>query len=125
VRLLLDTHALIWWLEDSVQLSAEAREQIADGANEIAVSAASAWEMAIKQAGGKLRIPPNLEEAVEASGVIALPITIEHALRAGSLDPHHRDPFDRMLIAQALVEGYTIITKDPRFEQYGVPVLTA
>lgn len=123
MRLLLDTHALIWWLEDSVELSADAREQVANGLNEVVVSAASAWEMAIKEATGKLRAPATLEQAIETSGFTALPITIRHALKAGSLPAHHRDPFDRMLIAQALAEGLTIVTRDQRFEQYGVDVL--
>ncbi|MDP9225287.1 MAG: type II toxin-antitoxin system VapC family toxin [Actinomycetota bacterium] len=125
MRLLLDTHALIWWLEDSTELAGAARDAIGDGDNEVAVSAASAWEMAIKEAAGKLRVPPTLGDAVKTSGFTELPITIEHALKAGVLDPHHRDPFDRMLVAQALVEGYTIVTRDPRFEPYGVAVLTA
>lgn len=125
MRLLLDTHALIWWLEDSPELATAARAAIADADNEVAVSAASAWELAIKEAAGKLRIPPNLNEAVAASGFTALPITIEHALKAGGLDLHHRDPFDRMLVAQALVESFTIVTRDPRFQPYGVPLLAA
>lgn len=125
MRLLLDTHALLWWLEDSAQLSTEARDAIADGANEIAVSAASAWEMAIKQAAGKLRVPEALNDALATSGFAALPITIEHALKAAALEPHHRDPFDRMLVGQALVEGLTIVTRDPRFHPYGVPILPA
>lgn len=125
MRLLLDTHALLWWLDDSAQLSTEARDAIADGANEVAVSAASAWEMAIKEAAGKLRVPPNLDDVVRTSGFNALPITIDHALKAGALAPHHRDPFDRMLVAQALVESFTLVTRDPRFQPYGVPVLTA
>ncbi len=125
MRLLLDTHALLWWLADSVELSAEARERIADGSNEVAVSAASAWEMAINQAGGKLRVPDDFAAAVETSLLVPLPITLDHALMAGSLPPHHQDPFDRMLIAQALIEGLTIVTRDPRFEPYGVPLLAA
>ena len=125
MRLLLDTHALLWWLEDSPELSADARERIADGSNEVAVSAASAWEMAIKQAAGRLRVPDDLGDALEASHLMPLPITLEHAFRAGSLPPHHQDPFDRMLIAQALIEGLTIVTRDARFEPYGVPLLAA
>jgi PIN domain nuclease of toxin-antitoxin system len=125
MRLLLDTHALLWWLEDSVELSADARDRIADGSNEVVVSAASAWEMAIKQATGKLRVPDDLVAALEASVLATLPITFDHALRAGSLPPHHQDPFDRMLIAQAMIEGLTIVTRDPHFEPYGVPRLVA
>lgn len=125
MKLLLDTHALIWWLEDSPELATAARDAIADGENEVAVSAASAWEMAIKQEAGKLRMPPTLEDAIKASGFTPLPITIDHALKAGALDPHHRDPFDRMLVAQALVESFTIVTRDPRFAAYGVSLLGA
>ncbi len=125
MRLLLDTHALLWWLEDSGQLAVDARTHIADGGNEVVVSAASAWEMSIKQASGKLRMPADLEMALEASGLRQLPITLEHGMRAGSLPAHHHDPFDRMLIAQALVEGLTIVTRDPRFDTYGVPILAA
>lgn len=125
MKLLLDTHALLWWLEDSAQLSDAAREAIADGGNEIAVSAASAWEIAIKRAAGKLRVPDDLDTVVETSGFSSLPITIEHALAAGALPPHHRDPFDRMLVAQASLEGMTIATRDPRFDPYGVPTLRA
>jgi PIN domain nuclease of toxin-antitoxin system len=125
VRLLLDTHVLIWWLADSPDLSTKARAHIADGGNDVVVSAASAWEMSIKQAVGKLRVPEGLVEAMEASGLKALPIAIEHGLKAGSLPPHHADPFDRMLIAQALIEEFTIATRDPHFEAYGVPILAA
>jgi PIN domain nuclease of toxin-antitoxin system len=125
VRLLLDTHALIWWLEDSAELLAEARQAIADGSNDVAVSAASAWEMAIKEALGKLRAPSDLAAQIEKSALQQLPITIDHALKAGSLPPHHHDPFDRMLIAQAMIEDRTIVTRDPRFDPYGVEVLRA
>jgi len=125
VRLLLDTHALIWWLEDSPELSSQARDLIADGSNEVAVSAASAWEMSIKEAAGKLRVPANLDEALDSGGLAPLPITVDHALKAGSLPTHHRDPFDRMLLAQALIEGMTIVTRDSRFKAYGVLVIDA
>ena len=125
MRLLLDTHALLWWLADSKELSVDARSAIADGSNEVVVSAASAWEVSIKRAAGKLRAPDDLTNAVEDAHLTQLPITLEHAIRAGALPAHHRDPFDRMLIAQALVEGLTIVTRDPRFEPYGVPLLAA
>ena len=125
MRLLLDTHALLWWLADSKELSVDARGAIADGSNEVVVSAASAWEVSIKRAAGKLRAPDDLTNAVEGAHLIPLPITLEHAIRAGALPAHHRDPIDRMLIAQALVEGLTIVTRDPRFEPYGVPLLAA
>ena len=123
MRLLLDTHALIWWLEDSAELSAEARQSISDGSNDVAVSAASAWEMAIKEALGKLRVPSDLAAQIDKSALQQLPITIDHALKAGSLPPHHPDLFDRMLIAQAMIDDRTIVTHDPRFAPYGVKVL--
>lgn len=125
MRLLLDTHVLLWCLEDSPALTAEARELVTDGSNEVVVSAASAWEVSIKRAAGKLRAPDDLASALEDAHFIPLSITLEHASRAGALPMHHRDPFDRMLIAQALVEGLTIVTRDPRFEPYGVPLLAA
>jgi PIN domain nuclease of toxin-antitoxin system len=124
VRLLLDTHALLWWLADE-GLSAPARDAIAEPANLVAVSAASAWEISIKKALGKLVAPDDLEQQVQAGGFVALPISIAHAVAAGALNRHHEDPFDRMLIAQALAEGLTIVTRDKRFNDYGVALLPA
>jgi len=124
VRLLLDTHALLWWLADE-GLIPQAREAIADPANLVAVSAASAWEISIKKALGKLSAPDDLEQQVQTSGFIPLPITIAHALAAGQLSRHHEDPFDRMLVAQAIAEGMTIVTRDKRFEDYDVGLVLA
>jgi len=124
VRLLLDTHALLWWLADE-GLIPQAREAIADPANLVAVSAASAWEISIKKALGKLSAPDDLEQQVQTSGFIPLPITIAHALAAGQLSRHHEDPFDRMLVAQAIAEGMTIVTRDKRFEDYDVALVLA
>lgn len=123
MRLLLDTHALIWWLEDHATLSTAAREAIADGENEVRVSAASVWELAIKEAAGKIRLPGSMVRILEDSGFLVLAITAEHAIAAGALPVHHRDPFDRMLIAQAALEVMTIVTRDADFERYGVPLL--
>ena len=125
MRLLLDTHALLWWLGDDPRLGAAVREQIADPQVEVSVSAASAWEIAIKQALGRLEIRADLPSALAASGFRELPITIADALMAGSLPRHHRDPFDRILVAQALREGCTIVTADPDIALYGAPVLAA
>jgi len=122
VRLLLDTHALLWWLADE-GLSSRTRDAIADPANLVAVSAASAWEIAIKKALGKLTAPDDLEQQVHAGGFVPLPINIAHGIAAGQLPRHHDDPFDRMLIAQALAEGLTIVTRDKRFEDYGVALM--
>jgi PIN domain nuclease of toxin-antitoxin system len=122
VSLLLDTQALLWWL-DGTRLSDTITERIADPAELVAVSAASIWEAAIKAALGKLEVPESLATAVGEEGFEPLPITLDHAERAGALPPHHRDPFDRMLIAQALAEGLTVVTHDPAFEPYGVALL--
>ena len=125
MRLLLDSHALLWSLEAPEQLRPEARDAIRDPSNEVFVSAASVWELAIKQANGRLEISGDLVATIEASRFEPLPITQQHSLAAGTLPPHHRDPFDRMLIAQAAIEGLTIVTRYTRFEQYGVSVLGA
>jgi PIN domain nuclease of toxin-antitoxin system len=124
VRLLLDTHILLWWLADE-DLSAPAREAIADPANLVAVSAASAWEISIKKALGKLTAPDDLEQQVREGGFVPLPISPAHGVAAGRLPRHHEDPFDRMLIAQARAERLTIVTRDKRFEDYDVALLTA
>jgi PIN domain nuclease of toxin-antitoxin system len=122
VRLLLDTHVFLWWIEDVPRLKRGIRASIT-GADAVFVSAASAWEIAIKQALGKLRIPPVIEEGIEQSGFSPLPIGFRHAAAVAELPLHHGDPFDRMLIAQARVEGATLVTHDRQFERYGVPVL--
>ncbi len=124
MRLLLDTHTLLWWLADE-GLTTQAQEAIADPANLVAVSAASAWEISIKKALGKLTAPDDLAEQVRAGGFTPLPISIAHGLAAGRLPHHHEDPFDRMLIAQAFAEGLTIVTRDKRFADYGVALLPA
>jgi PIN domain nuclease of toxin-antitoxin system len=124
VRLLLDTHALLWWLDDE-GLTTQARDAIADPANLVVVSAASAWEISIKKALGKLAAPDDLAQQVLAGGFLPLPVSIAHGVAAGQLARHHEDPFDRMLIAQAYAEGLTIVTRDKRFDVYGVALLPA
>ena len=106
-------------------MTAQAREAIADPANLVAVSAASAWEISIKKALGKLTAPDDLEQQVQVGGFVPLPISIAHGIAAGRLPRHHEDPFDRMLIAQAFAEGLTIVTRDKRFDDYSVPLLAA
>jgi PIN domain nuclease of toxin-antitoxin system len=123
VNLLLDTHVLIWW-DEGRRLAAEARRAIAD-ADSVYVSAASAWEVAIKTGLGRLRPIRTLEQAVDESGFLELPVTFRHAERVGKLPPHHRDPFDRLLIAQADVEELTLVTRDAVFARYGVGVIGA
>ena len=124
-RLLLDTHVLLWALEDSQALSVDARQSIADTRNEVFVSAVSIWEMAIKRSLGKLRAPDNLADTVQEAGFAALPITLAHAEQAGMLPPHHGDPFDRMLVAQALAEGLVVVTDDAMISKYGVRTVPA
>jgi PIN domain nuclease of toxin-antitoxin system len=125
LRLLLDTHTLLWALGSPEELVAEARSAIVDPENDIAVSAASTWEIAIKGARGKLRIPAELPDQIATSGFEELPVTIVHSIEAGALPRHHSDPFDRMLIAQAQIEGLTLVTRDQRFADYGVATLAA
>ena len=124
MKLLLDTHALIWFLEDDPKLSAVAREEIEDATNERWVSTACGWEMAIKSQLGKLDLPKPFEvlfpSALESHGFSILPIQARHLHRYHTLLLHHRDPFDRMMIAQALVEGMTIVGCDEVFDDYGV-----
>ena len=122
MRLLLDTHALLWWLADE-GLTDQARDAIADPDNLVMVSAASAWEISIKKALGKLSAPDDLERQVEESGFTPLSISVTHGMAAGQLPRHHDDPFDRMLIAQAYAEGLTIVTRDKRFADYNVAML--
>lgn len=124
MRLLLDTHALLWWLADDPELSPAAAGAIAQ-ADVVAASAASAWEIGIKQALGKLTGPDDLLGELTANGFTHLPITVAHALAAGALPPHHSDPFDRMLVAQAVLENCTLVTRDPRLSAYGVAALRA
>ena len=112
MTLLLDTDASLWWLDDPQLLSKAARKAIGDGKNTVYVSAAVAWEIAIKRALGKLDAPEDLEAAMTANRFRRLPVTIPHALAVESLPPHHRDPFDRLLIAQARHEGFKLVSRD-------------
>ena len=122
---LLDTPVLLWWLMDDPRLGASARQVIARPSNEVWVSAASGWEIAIKRMLGKLRAPDNLEARVGKGGFAFLPIAFRHAEQAGVLPLIHRDPFDRMLIAQAQAEDLALITADERIKCYAVRTLAA
>ncbi len=122
VRLLLDTHTFLWWRGNHPRLGEAARTAIAS-AEMVFVSAVSAWEAAIKAGLGRLRIPEPFEVGVAASGFEELPITFLHAQRLEQLPAIHRDPFDRMLIAQALVEELTLVSEDRTFREYGVRLL--
>jgi len=125
VNLLLDTHALLWWFADNATLSVKAQSAISNPSNQVYVSPVTSWEIAIKSSMGKLKAPENLLDMLRKNRFRELPISLIHGEKAGSLPPYHRDPFDRMLIAQALSEGLTLITRDRVFEQYEVEILSA
>jgi len=123
MKLLLDTHILLWWLADDPRLPPSASAAIADSDAVVTVSAATAWEIAIKKAAGRLDAPDDLIDALGANDFETLAITAAHGLAAGALPPHHADPFDRMLIAQAQKEGLTLISVDTRFRDYDVELM--
>jgi PIN domain nuclease of toxin-antitoxin system len=125
VQLLLDTHTLLWWLSKDPTLGPEAADAIRDGSSLVAVSAASAWEISIKRAIGRLESPADLEVQLANHRFTPLPVTIPHAVRAGELPPLHADPFDRMLVAQAELEGLTVVTRDENIPRYGISTLPA
>lgn len=122
MKLLLDTHAVLWWQADDRRLSRPARQAIAS-ADIVWVSAASGWEVAIKTALGRLRLAEPFAVTVAADDLVELPVTLAHTARLLELPPHHADPFDRILVAQALVQGATLVTRDGALGAYGVPVL--
>jgi PIN domain nuclease of toxin-antitoxin system len=123
VRLLLDTHVLLALLSGDYPLSAQAHEAMQSPDADLISSAVNVWEIAIKRSIGKLTAPENLIERIEGAGAQLLAITARHAHAVAQLPFHHRDPFDRLLIAQAKLEGCAIITKDRAFAAYGVPVV--
>jgi PIN domain nuclease of toxin-antitoxin system len=123
MNLLLDTHVLLWWLGDESKLSKKAKEAIASGENRVFVSAVSIWEIVIKEALGKLQVPRNFREVLNTEIFLQLDITANHAFACRELPPLHRDPFDRLLIAQALVERFTLISSDSQFRRYKIPLL--
>ncbi|MGA2349422.1 MAG: type II toxin-antitoxin system VapC family toxin [Terracidiphilus sp.] len=123
MKLLLDTHALLWWDSDVSKLPEVLRLAIASPHNEVFVSAATVWEIAIKRASGKLIFGQPVGRCIEAHGFRPLPITVEHAEWAGGLPPLHRDPFDRLLVAQAHLEGLVLVTVDDQIVRYQVPHL--
>ncbi|HZR02367.1 MAG TPA: type II toxin-antitoxin system VapC family toxin [Burkholderiales bacterium] len=128
MKLLLDTHVLLWWFAGE-SLSRRAATAIAEEGNEVYVSAASAFEISTKYALGKLDVDADvvtgLERHILNAGFRGLPVSLGHALDAGGLPPHHRDPFDRLLIAQGRMENLVVVTSDPMFKHYDVRLLTA
>ena len=127
MRALLDTHTFLWWITDDDRLSSHAREFIADGDNILFLSAASGWEIAIKARLGRLQLPDNMErfimEQLSRNGIRGLPIKFSHALHVYNLPMVHRDPFDRILVAQGQIENLPIVTTDPQIEKYAVEVI--
>lgn len=125
MNLLLDTHVLLWWLDDNPRLSSRARTAIADGKNMVFVSAVVIWEIKIKQALGKLQIPPDFRTILDNQPFSPLAITVAHAHAIGDLPAHHRGPFDRMLVAQAIIEGLTLVTRDAHLKKYEISLIKA
>lgn len=127
MRVLLDTQVFLWWVTNDARLSTRARDLISDGDNEVMISAASGWEIAIKSRLGKIQLPESPERFVPAqvisNGFKGLPILLDHALRVCALPDHHRDPFDRILVAQGQVEHLPIITTDPQIARYDIEVI--
>jgi len=127
MRILLDTHVFLWWITDDQRLSHKARQIIGDGCNDLFLSAASGWEMAIKAGLGRLDLPAAMEEFVAehltVNAIRALPVQMNHVLRVSDLPHHHRDPFDRLLVAQAIAEDLPIMTADPLIARYPVTVI--
>jgi len=124
VNLLLDTHVFLWWVGEPSRLEEEARAAIADPGTLVHVSAASAWEISIKRALGRLDLrDEEFLYGMRESGFTELPVTAEHGLAAGALPPHHRDPFDRMLVAQATSEGMRLVTHDRAMADYNVDIV--
>jgi len=125
VKLLLDTHALIWWAAASRKLARSVRERIDDPANEVLISSAAIWELEIKAQTGKLLAPDDAADMIAEWGFVALEISPEHARLAAHLPEHHRDPFDRMLVAQTYLEDAVLVTADRTLGRYGVATLRA
>jgi PIN domain nuclease of toxin-antitoxin system len=124
MQLLLDTHVFLWWVNDVSELSRRARTAIRNERNECFLSLASCWEIAIKVSLGKLELPSDVElfvsEHLAANAVRVLPIELRHVSRVAEMPFHHRDPFDRLLVAQALDEDLSVVSADPIFRRYGV-----
>jgi PIN domain nuclease of toxin-antitoxin system len=123
VKLLPDTHTVLWWAHEPSRLSPTADDLLSDHRHEVLLSAAVAWEIAIKIALGKLAVRPRLVAELVGRGGVELAMTVAHADAAGALPLHHRNPFDRMLIAQAIAEGAALVSADPAMHAYEVPVV--
>ncbi len=124
MRLLVDSHVALWWLDGHDSLGPQCSSAL-ETADEVFFSAVTPWELGIKHLLGKLSFPDGLVDALVESGFVGLPIDVDHAVSAAELAPHHRDPFDRMLVAQAVAETLTLVTADRTLEPYDVPILDA
>jgi PIN domain nuclease of toxin-antitoxin system len=123
MNLLLDTHVVLWWLADDPELKPNARSAISDTSNLVHISAVSLWEIVIKQGLGKLQLPEDWADILMREPFGQLPINFRHVLTVGKLPAIHRDPFDRLLVAQCLVEELTLVTRDTTLQRYDVPIL--
>lgn len=125
MKLLLDTSALLWWLGKSPRLGSRARSAISAPENPVFVSAASAWEVAVKRADGRLNAPGEISDWLDSNDFVELPVSIAHAVESAELPLHHRDPFDRLLIAQSRLERMALVTSDAKIAKYEVEILAA
>jgi PIN domain nuclease of toxin-antitoxin system len=123
LRLLLDTHAALWFLAGDERLSGAAKDHLTDDSNRVLLSAVTVWEVALKRSLGKLVVPERYLSLLLDAGVQPLPVNLEHASAVEHLPPHHRDPFDRMLIAQAGIEGAALVSRDEALRRYGVTLI--
>ncbi len=122
MNLLLDTHAALWWVSDDPRFGSGAEKLVLDPRSRVLFSAVVMWEVTVKRSLGKLSVPDDWSGRLLDGGAIPLPISLDHAARVGALADHHRDPFDRLLVAQALVENATLLSRDAALSAYGVPV---
>lgn len=125
MRLLLDTHAFLWWLNDGPELGRQARHHIQDPDAFVFVSAATAWEIAVKRSSGKLEAAGDIETWIRDNQFRGLDVTVAHAIRSAELPRHHQDPFDRLLVAQAQLDELTLVTSDEQLSAYDVEILAA
>lgn len=123
MKYLLDTHVFIWAMEDSKRLKKDIKNEISNSQNKIFVSVVTVWEISIKRSLKKLKTPFDIEASIKKAGLQIIPIQLTHALAVEKLPLHHKDPFDRILIAQSLVEGLTLITADEKIWKYNLPLL--
>jgi PIN domain nuclease of toxin-antitoxin system len=123
LKLILDTHAALWWLSDDARVGSEVARHLVDDTNEVLLSAVVVWEFAIKRSLGKLEGPEDLAATLLTAGAQPLPVTLDHAAAVATLPWHHRDPFDRLLVAQALIEGAALVSRDEALRSYGVQLI--